>query len=232
MKTFTFFKYASAIVGFALVIAAIYFFLEKFSFIKTAVDAQGTVIELREVKSSKSSTYSPVVVFYTKYEKKIEFASNVSSDPPSYDIDESVAVLYDPTNPNKAFINDFSSLYLGSLALGVIGMAFALVGFLGLRSDRLKRKKINFLQQSGKSIMTKFIDVKLNLSLAVNDSHPYLICSQWLDSRTNEIYLFESEDIWFDPTDFIQTEEITVIIDPEDPTTYSMDISFLPKKKN
>jgi len=228
MRIFTFFKYVSAVVGSALVIGAVYLFINKLSFTQTAIDARGTVVELLRIKFSKSSTYSPVVAFNTRKGKKIKFTANFSSHPPAYHVQENVAVLYDPINPKKAFINSFSSLYLGPLALGVIGTAFSLVGLLGLRTEKLKREKKIFLKQNGKTIMTKFMDVQIDSGVTLNDSHPYFICSEWLDPATNKIHLFESANIWFDPTDFVKSDEIKVIIDSKDPANYYMDISFLP----
>jgi hypothetical protein len=121
---------------------------------------------------------------------------------------------------------------MGVSVLGFLGAVFFLTGLSFFRSDYSKRKKIDFLQQSGKRITTKFIDVQVNMNVTVNGSNPYFICTEWLDPKTNETYSFESDDIWYDPTDLIKTEEIRVTIDSEDPTRYIMDISFLTKKKN
>jgi hypothetical protein len=217
-------KYIFCIIGLIILLQTFYIYQEKKTFLEKANIASGIVVD-------NSTSETPLVSFKIKDggQKVIFYGSN---NVISYKDNESVEVLYNPDNPNEAEINEFSSLYLAILVLGGIGAIFFLTGFSFFLFDYFKQKKINFLKQSGRSIVTKFIDVQLNLNVSVNGSHPYFICSQWLDSKSNKVYNFESDDIWFNPEDFIKNEEIKVIIDPQAPTRYFMDISFLPKKKN
>ena len=218
-------KYVFCIIGLAILIQTFFIYQEKRTLIEKADVVEGTVVD-------NSTNDSPVVCFSTKDGRRIKFTSYINNNLLSYKEGEAVEVLYDPENPNKAKINNFSTLYMGVSILGFLGTVFFLTGLSFFIVGYSQQKKIYFLQQNGKTITTKFIDVQLNLNMTVNGSHPYFICSEWLDSKTNEIYSFESEDIWFDPTDFIKTKEIKVIIDTEDPSRYLMDISFLPENKN
>ena len=59
--------------------------------------------------------------------------------------------------------------------------------------------------------------------------HPYKIVSQWHDPGTDEVHVFESEPIWFDPRAYLP-EMVFVYVDPEDPKVYHMDTSFLPRR--
>ncbi|WP_347049541.1 hypothetical protein [Flavobacterium olei] len=93
----------------------------------------------------------------------------------------------------------------------------------------MKQKRIDDLKFNGKQITTKFDNVALNTSYKVNGRSPFVIYSQWLNPSTNELHLFKSENIWFDPANYILTEEIKVLIDPVNPKKYYMDISFLRK---
>lgn len=43
------------------------------------------------------------------------------------------------------------------------------------------------------------------------------------------MHVFVSDCIWFDPTDHIDTDELTVLIDKDSPKKYYVDISFLPE---
>lgn len=228
MKAITIIKYVFLTIGTAMLAGAIYLYLDKQTFLEKAEVAQGKVVEMLSSRSNNSIMYRPVFEFTTKDGQKIEFTSSVSSNPPSYSEGESVEILYDPSNPNKADINGFSSLYLGPLILGILGTVFFLIGFLIILFGYLKQKKSQYLLNNGKRISTKFENVQLNTNLSVNGRNPFQICSQWLDTTTNELYVFKSDNIWFDPTDFIKTEEIKVMIDPNNPKKYFMDISFLP----
>jgi hypothetical protein len=65
--------------------------------------------------------------------------------------------------------------------------------------------------------------------LSVNDRHPFQIVTQWQNPSTSEIHVFESDNIWYDPSEFITNQRITVYIEKENPKKYWVDLSFLPK---
>lgn len=228
MRIISIIKYVFTAIGVVLLVTAIYLYFSKLTFLKSAETAQGTVVELISKRSSNSIMYTPVISFITKEDHKIEFSSSVSGNPPSYSVGETVEVIYNSEEPNKADINDFESLWLAPLIIGILGTAFFLVGFLIILNGIKKQRKKEYLMSNGKRISTKFIEVQLNYSLVVNGRNPYFICSEWIDSKTNKTYFFESDDIWFDPIEYIKTDEINVLIDPNNPTKYYMDISFLP----
>ena len=56
----------------------------------------------------------------------------------------------------------------------------------------------------------------------MNGRSPWRIVSRWLDPARNELHLFESENLWFDPAPFITWKRIRVSIDSK---RYSMDVS-------
>lgn len=232
MKAFSVFNYVFSLIGAGLLAGAIYLYVDKQAFLEKAETTQGTVIEMIPKRSKDSTTYSPVVSFTTKSGQTITYTSSTSSNPPSYDVGEKVEIFYDPANPNDAEINGFFSLWLGVLILGFIGTVFFLIGSLGVLLRYLKNKKAQNIRQTGKPISAKFTQVQLNTSQTLNGRNPFQILSQWQDPKTDELYVFKSDSIWFDPTDFVKTDTIRVFIDPENPKDYVMDISFLPKLKN
>lgn len=222
-NSFSSLKYIFCIMGVVIWVQAFYIYQKDRVFTEKAKLASGKVLR----SSANDRTF---VSFVTTEGKQIKFSSHTGNNPSGFTEGESVEVLYDPANPNNARINDFYILYLGVTVLGFIGAVFFFTGFSFFRSDRSKQKKTDFLQQGGKSITTKFIDVQVDLGVSFNDSNPYFICTEWLDPKTNKTLFFESDDIWFDPTEFIKTDEIKVLIDPNNPKKYTMDISFLPVK--
>ncbi|WJS94153.1 DUF3592 domain-containing protein [Flavobacterium johnsoniae] len=232
MKAFSIFNYVFSIIGACLLAGAIYLYIDKQAFLEKAETTQGTVIEMIPKRSKDSTTYSPVVSFTTKSGQEIAYTSSTSSNPPSYNVGENVQIFYDPANPNKAEINGFFSLWLGVIILGFIGIVFFLIGSLGVLFRYLKNKKAQNLRETGKPISAKFTQVQLNTNQTLNGRNPFQILSQWQDPKTDELYVFKSESIWFDPTEFVKTDTVRVFIDPENPKDYVMDISFLPVLKN
>lgn len=232
MKTLNILKYIFAICGAGMFVGAIFISLNTVEFLKTALTTQGTVVELQPVRSHKSTTYKPVVDFIDVKGVKIEFASGSSSNPPSYEVGEKVEVLYNPKEPQDAKIKSFFSLWMGPLIVGIVGAVFFAVGFSFFISEKKKRDLTDFLKQNGTKIETDFQSVGLNTSVKLNGRSPFQIISQWQNPATSKMHIFASDDIWFDPTNFIKTNIITVIIDKNNPKKYQVDLSFLPESES
>ncbi|WP_013320872.1 DUF3592 domain-containing protein [Gloeothece verrucosa] len=200
-------------------------------FLKNSVSSVGTVIDLR-VKSSYDhdggSIYYPRVSFQTEKAEKIDFESNFGTNPPAYKVGQQVPVLYHPDNPDQAQIKSFWSLWFVSILLLGMGGIFTVVGLSLLLSLKLQKQQSSLLAK-GQQLLTHFAGVQLNTAIAVNGNHPYQIISQWLNPVTNEVHVFYSEPIWFNPEEFIESQDILVYVDSSDFNNYYMDISFLPQ---
>lgn len=122
-----------------------------------------------------------------------------------------------------------SSDFVGAMIIGVIGLVFFIIGGSIIAYGIRKKNILKKLKQNGMKIEADFQNVSVNTSLAVNGEHPFVIISQWQNPKTSELHIFKSDNIWFDPTDFIKTDKINVLIDRENLKRYSVDLSFLPK---
>ena len=222
-------KYIFGLIGLGMLVGAFFLFTNTQDFLKTAVTADGTVIELVSSRSSDSVTYAPVVEFQTNDGSRIEFMSSSSSNPPSYSRGETVEVLYQASSPEKARINGFFSLWGAALIVGIIGLVFFLIGFAIILFSVLKSKNIKYLKENGTRISAKFQSVSTNTSVKVNGRHPFQILAQWQNPTTTQLHIFKSDNLWFDPTEHIKGDEISVLIDLDKPKKYYMDTSFLPE---
>lgn len=229
MRTISIVKYAFTMGGLGMLIGAFFIYKNTQDFLKDALTTEGTVIELVRSRSSDSTTYRPVVEFKTQGGSRVEFTSSSGSNPPGYSKGEVVEVLYQESSPEQAKINGFFSLWGASTILGGIGSVFFLVGISIILFGSLKGKKIEYLRKNGIPIKAKFQSVETNGSIEVNGKNPYQICVQWKNPATSELHVFNSDNIWFDPTDHINSDEITVLIEKDNPQKYHVDISFLPK---
>ena len=94
----------------------------------------GTVIEMEESSSTEGGccVYSPVVEFQANGQT-YTFESDNASDPPAYQVGETVPVIYDPNDPNTAQINKWSERWLfpiiiiPAMILGALITTFFLV---------------------------------------------------------------------------------------------------------
>lgn len=203
-------------------------------FIANAVTAQGTVVE-NILKTSTDSdgrsswAYYPHVRYRIEDGRDLDFISSTGASPPSYRVGQPVVVLYDPQDPAHASINSFGSLWGISLLLMGLGVFFTgpAIGFAIWK--RASDRKSAWLEANGRRIVAEFTRVELNTSLQVNGRNPYRIQCQWLDLSRNEVHIFHSGNLWFDPTQFVQQKTLIVLMDPDNPHRYEVDTSFLPK---
>jgi len=214
-----------------LLVSGITFFNAR-NFIRDSVVTTGTVVDLileDSVSDETGPVYYPVVSFITNDSETVEFKASYGSNPPRHPRGDKVKVRYDPYNPYKARLDSFFALWGIPIIFGAIGFVIIDAGITILVISAISSRKEKWLRESGKAIATELQAVELNTSVRVNNRHPYQIVSQWLDPATNKVYVFKSKNIWFNPEEFIQSSEIRVLIDPNNPKKYFMDTSFLPE---
>jgi len=78
------------------------------------VTTTGTVVRLEESDSAESGccVYSPVIEFTASDDRKYTFEGDNASDPPAYDVGETVNIIYDPKDPDTAQINKWTERWL------------------------------------------------------------------------------------------------------------------------
>lgn len=230
MGTINLFRTIFILAGLGMLAGSAYSVIHTNDFLTTAIHAQGKVTELVARRSDNSTLYAPKVRFYTPNQESISFTSSSSSNPPSYSRGDKVEVLYRPNQPSDAKINSFFSLWGTALILAILGAVFTAIGGGMLYMQIRNKKKIEWLKVQGQPIITQFQSVARNTSLKVNGKSPWVIHTQWNDTRDNKVYTFKSDNIWFDPESFIQDPHITVLVDRQNKKRYHMDISFLPEQ--
>jgi hypothetical protein len=229
MKRFRWFVIIFLGVGSLMLLGSIAFWNKTRQFLARAQQASGTVVELLEVRDNEgSSSWKPVVSFTAGNGREVRFADSVSSRPAGYDVGEGVMVLYLPDRPEEAHIKGFSSLWLGTVILGGLGLAFTGIGGGIVYATRAGEKKKHYLMAYGNAVETELQGVDRNTSVEINGQNPWRISSQWLDPKSNTVRIFHSENLWFDPTTFMKRKKVTVLLDPNNPQRYHMDTSFLP----
>ncbi|WP_447595365.1 DUF3592 domain-containing protein [Aquipseudomonas campi] len=171
----------------------------------------------------------PTVEFSTQSGQTRTYRSNTCSTPPRFDIGDAVPMFYNPDKPSDARLNSFVDNWLGSLIVGGIGAVFTLLGSLFVLPSLLSRRRAAALAVTGQAVFADLAEVRLNDSLSVNGRSPWRIYAQWQNPATGKLHMFSSENIWFDPTRYLPEQQVRVLIDPQNPKRYSMDISFLPE---
>jgi Protein of unknown function (DUF3592) len=203
-------------------------------FLDSAASTPGTVIDniWRESNSSEGgSSWSayPQVRFYQPNGEIILFTSRSGTNPPSFQINQRVTVLYDPGDPQHAYIQSFGQLWMLPILLGAMGVAFTIPEICLVLMRRSGARKEAWLQQNGRRVQACVTEVALNNSYEMNGAHPFRIVCQWQDPATGRMHLFYSANIWYDPSKFIPSQNLEVLVDPGNPLRYSVLTPFLPK---
>ncbi|MFT6916477.1 MAG: hypothetical protein ACJAWL_002817 [Motiliproteus sp.] len=241
MKVLKYIKYVFLVIGMLLLAGGLYSYTDTRNLLSDAVLVEGVVVDLVQVRSTSSSnsgsismsrdsrTYAPVVEFVTETGRTLKHYSSNSSQPASFFIGEKVGVYYDASAPGNAVINTFFALWGMAVIFAGIGATCFVVGFIMIASGIVKTRRVRFLKAKGMAINANIQSVEPNQALVVNGKSPFQICAQWQDPSTSALHIFKSENIWFNPTDYIESYAVTVLIEKGRPGNYYMDISFLPQ---
>jgi len=147
----------------------------------------------------------------------------------SFNVGESASILYNKIIPAQIYIDSFIGLWFWPLTFLIISIVIAgLIFLLNYIFNWRDNKKKNILRH-GTHIYTKFKIVEAIIKVKKEGKHPYQIISSWYDKNSKKTYLFKSEYLWTNPSDYIMEETITVKIDSKNKKKYIMDLSFLPE---
>jgi hypothetical protein len=212
-------------VGLGLLTLGGFFYLETTKLIDTGIRTKGEVIENVENRDSDGSTYAPKVEFMTEKKERITFTSSLSSYPPQYEVGEMVDVLYPPLSPQSAEVDSWMTLWFGPLICGILGGVFSAVG-LGLLVSMVKRMiLVNKLKTSGQRIQAKLVRV---IPVPMKNGMHYKILAE-AQGPDGMIQQFYSDELDFDPTTWVKSPEIDVLVDPLDWKKNYVDLSRLSK---
>lgn len=123
-----FFSLIFLIVGCGMLYITYTQYIASTDLLKHGTRVTGTVIDNIESEDEDGEIiYTPVVEF-TYEGLPHEFESDMASYPPVYETGAAVEVIHPKEHPEEAIINDFISLWLLAIILGIFGGVFTLIG--------------------------------------------------------------------------------------------------------
>ena len=105
-------------------------FLRRFRFLRTTYTTSGMVEKVTLMHLFDGHAYQPKITFTTQTGEKVVLTSVGMSNPPRFRVGQEVPVVYDPSNPHKARIRSFASLWFASLLFGGLGSLFFLIALM------------------------------------------------------------------------------------------------------
>jgi len=212
------FKIIFTLVGFVFLILAVSIFLNKKSFMKSAIKTKGKVIYAGETTT---------ISFLDLNNNKREYSPSLKCTPPCYDLNEVVDVYYDK-NSDDVMISGFTAQYLLVSIFGILGFIFFSIGLGFIIAPIIRKNKGEKYKNLGIKLETEIIDISINKYIRVNRKHPYNIITEWVDEDANR-FQFKSPNLWVNPKNYINENSVlvTVYVDKANFNKYYMDISFL-----
>ena len=217
------------IVGIVLLAGGFIAYRHVNGFVQTAAVANGVVTANVRALRIHGDMFYPRIRFRTADGQDISFISNLGTRPPTYNIGDSVTVLYDVSDPHRASVRSLLGIWVLPMILGTLGFVFSSVGGI-LLAVKIGAARTNArLRQNGLRIQAQLTQVVLNRAVRVNGMHPYRILCQGFDPVTNSNRVFQSANVWVDPAPYVTGRTLDVLIDRDRPRRYLVDTAFLPK---
>lgn len=138
-----------------------------------------------------------------------------------------IEVYYDPADPSnvrtgsKAFEIVFVSMGGGFMVLGGVFLIIVIA----------KNKKVKYLKQNGEVLMGTIVNITQNMAVRINGRHPFKAEVEVKNPFDSEIYLYSSENINADISQFIGSQ-VTVYVDKTKKSKYYVDMNELFEKYN
>ena len=191
---------------------------QTLDFQNNALTSTGTIIKLEERPDSDGGNdYYPSVSFKTKSGQTIQFISETSYNDGK--LGAKINILYLPTDPTKAKLDTFESLWLLPLIFGVFTVVLLIFG-LAFLNQFLTR---SWLVRHGQTIMASYTGTKEENDEGI--TYHYVL-SEWLDPSSNKLFTFKSLRLRFKPA-HLENIPIVVLIDPTNPKRYLVDSEVL-----
>ncbi len=236
MKWVALFAFGGA--GLAALTAGLVWGSRRYSLYKSGVRTNGVVVEVsahhststRDGRTVDSTSYYPEVEFTAADGKPRRFTGSTGSSSPSYAAGQSVAVIYDPADPAKAQLADFSQFWLGPLALALFGFSFLVAGagsfWLVADSDKTFGPAFHARMARG-----RLYDLKKGIKLrgavkAVREEYGewFLVCEASAPGGAPSEFI--AAPLAFDPGRVVG-KPVEVYIDPQDKDAYYVHVDPL-----
>lgn len=138
---------------------------------------------------------------------------------------DKVPIYYLPDKPEQATIGGADAWFI-TLLLSAFFVVFGSIGYIGLGKQLLLLRQKKHLQEWGISITAYVDDVYKNNKISINSESPYIIRSTYKSPVDNKVYIFHSDNIWFNPMPYLQ-DSIRVKVNPDNYAQYVVETEFL-----
>ena len=216
-----------ALAGAAALTGGFWLAHDQWRFSRSAIETWGTVVGQVELESDDDEpVFAPLVEWRDEAGTQRRFRGRLGQNDPAYELGETVAMAYDPRDPNDARLTAFWPAWMRAIIATVLGVAFLAVGIWFLEVYRRERRRIAHLESNGIPVEARFLYAYPSNSGSRRERVFWRIVCTAPDPKTGGKRNFKTPPTSRHPSEF---EEATfrVLIDPVDPRSYFVDIPAL-----
>lgn len=214
------------LLGLALIGIATIGGIKSYEFVKYSVSVKGKIIGLAPQKYKRFM--EPKFEFKTSEGKTIQVVSRADNRASAVLVGGEVDVLYSPSNPYYAEIDDWRNFWLLPIVFGFMGSGFLAAGISKQIPEFKDKLRCLRFKSNGVTIDTNFLRIERPLWWNRHpDNKPFVVVSSWRDPYSAETYHFRSKPLWTDPTSLLADRPIRVYLNPRNPLRYWMDLTVL-----
>lgn len=110
-----------------------------------------------------------------------------------------------------------------TIVFGSMGAFWTVFGGIFFAVEMSRRKKMRDAFLNGRKIFAEYDHSAVNRNIRKVTGHPYNVFCRWIDEN-QEIHIFKSTDIDFNPDSLLQGKTIPVYVNPDDYRAYYVDL--------
>ncbi len=199
------------IIGIGLLIGSVFLMKDYQEFKETAVEVQATIEEIHVSRDSDGDTDYDVFVSYQYGGESFDNVPINFYSSSMYEGKE-ITLLCDPAAPGR--VKESSAVSTPGLILVFMGVIFMLISGMPMLKMISKSSFKNKLMKTGRPIYATVVAISHNPLVTVNGQHPFTILCKYEDPGTGTKYMFESDNIWVDPSPIYPVDStIQVMVD-------------------
>ncbi|MBW8888832.1 MAG: DUF3592 domain-containing protein [Fibrobacteres bacterium] len=211
-----------ATVGTLSLIGFAYAMTSEVRFLRHAVAMEGRVVGLPD-----RATDQPIYLYEFPAGTVRRGRSLGGSSSDQYLSGDRLPLYVDARDPDSAQIRRFDHQWLLPITLGTFAALFGGIGYGILGYGRRRRDLERKIRDRGVRIRADIVGIDSVSNFMVNGINPWRIQAQALIDR--KVHRFASGNLWFDPSPYLDRNQVEVMYLAENPKKHWMDLTFLPE---
>ncbi len=231
--TGTLFVAVFGIVSFILflaVVISVFFTIKNYNHLKSI--GVETIAYIRDIKISRDSDgdYNHDVSISFTDKNNINRVVPVNFYSSKMYVGKEITIIYDPENLSNIQLKGSVLNYIFILIPLILFCVFSFVTFMLYKVMIKPNKNSKHLKANGRIGIAEFMEINHNRNLSINGRRPFILTCRYTHTD-GKVYIMRSSNLKYDPSEFIEGNEIKFYYDPNDYSKYFVDVEGSMRKE-